>query len=542
MHVPDLSDSRRRTLHSLLRLQADAIPDATYLRVDDRRSSYGEVNALANAWAAALAGLGIGRGDAVAFLLRGGPEFVHATFGCLKRGAVWIPTNTDYRGAWLRASLEDSAARVLVTDADLVPRLAELGGALPFEQLIVRGGPVEALGKELGLSALAVDEIEAGAATAPEPDDPGTGFGDVACVLFTSGTTGRSKGVMQSHNVWIRAALTGAVSSGIRRGDALYGCLPMYNSAAWVSHVYRALVMGIPLGLDPAFSVQSFWDRCRHYDATQIFTLGAMHIYLWQAPGRPDDAEHRVRHASCIPMPEPLIAPFKQRFGLETLDQAYGQSEVMGLLQRPDRGRAEKPGSLGQPLPGVEVALLDGEDRPTPAGEVGELCCRPTEPFTIFSGYWGSPEATLGAFRNLWYHTGDLARRDPDGDWFFVDRKADYVRHKGRNISSFEVERAFAAHEAVAEAAAVGVSAPELESEAELMVFVTLAEGASASPEELARFVNDTAPHFFVPRFIELAQELPHTPTGRIQKFRLRERGPGAQTWDRVKAGFEVRR
>ena len=538
MHFLDLSDPRDRTLHGILRRQAEAIPDATYLWVDDERISYAEVLARANAWAAALRDLGVGRGDPVAFLLKSSPDFVYATFGCLLLGAIWIPVNVDYRGTWLRATLEDAAARVLIVDAELVPRVAELGAGLPFEHAIVRGPLTK---RALRWPMHAAGDVAKRVGNAAAIEDPGTGPGDTACVLWTSGTTGRSKGVMQSHNVWIRGALSGAENSGIREGDALYGCLPMYNSAAWVAHIYRALVSGIPVGLDPAFSVHTFWDRVRHYGATQIFTLGTMHIYLWQAPERADDAKNPVRHAGCVPMPDPLIDPFKKRFGIDSLDQGYGQSEVLGMLHRYDV-TPRKPGSLGQPLPGIEVALLGDDDRPVAAGEVGEFCVRPTEPNTLFSGYWKNPEATVAAWRNLWYHTGDLGRRDEDGDWFFVDRKKDYIRHKGRNMSSFEVERALAGHPAVSEAAAIGIPDPNLPSEAELMVFVTLKAGASAEPAELARFVNDNAPYFFVPRYLEIVSELPHTPTGRVQKFALRERGVGPATWDRVAAGFEVTR
>ena len=152
------------------------------------------------------------------------------------------------------------------------------------------------------------------------------------------------------------------------------------------------------------------------------------------------------------------------------------------------------------------------------------------------------PEATLRAFSNLWYHTGDLGRRDEEGDYFFVDRKADFIRHKGRNISSFAVEATVGAHEAVAESAAHGVKTAELESEAELKIAVVLKPGHSVTAEELARFINDTAPYFFVPRYIEFLDELPHTPTGRVQKYKLRDRGVTAATWDRESAGFVVER
>jgi crotonobetaine/carnitine-CoA ligase len=273
-----------------------------------------------------------------------------------------------------------------------------------------------------------------------------------------------------------------------------------------------------------------------------VFTLGAMHMFLWNAPERADDADNPVRTATMIPMPEPVLGAFKKRFGLEAIHQGYGQSECMGLLNRTDDGRPSKPNSLGQPAEGIELALLDEDDRPVPLGETGELCVRPTEPHVLMNGYFRNPEATLEAFRNLWYHTGDLLRCDEEGDWFFVDRKADYVRYKGRNLSSFAVEHVLNAHPAVAESAAHGVVSAELESEAELKVCIVLKPGAELGAEEIARFVNDNAPYFFVPRYVEFLDDLPRTPTGRVQKFKLRERGVTPETWDARAAGFEVRR
>jgi len=173
---------------------------------------------------------------------------------------------------------------------------------------------------------------------------------------------------------------------------------------------------------------------------------------------------------------------------------------------------------------------------------VGEFCVRPAEPAILFNGYFRNPEATLAAFRNLWYHTGDLDRRDEEGDWFFVDRKADFIRYKGRNVSSFAVEAAVGAHPAVLECAAHGVTSAELDSEAEIKVCVVLREGEELQPEALVRFVNENAPYFFVPRYVEFVDALPHTPTGRVQKFKLRERGLTSGTWDRVSAGVEIER
>jgi crotonobetaine/carnitine-CoA ligase len=211
----------------------------------------------------------------------------------------------------------------------------------------------------------------------------------------------------------------------------------------------------------------------------------------------------------------------------------------MALLARKP-GRTYKANSLGEPASGIEVKLLDDRDFEVGPGAVGEFCIRPTEPYTIFNGYFQDPEATVRAWSNLWYHSGDLGRRDEDGEYFFVDRKKDFIRYKGRNISSFQVEAAFMAHPAVAQCAAHAVTSEELE--AELKLCVVLKPGQRATPEELCRFVNDTAPYFFVPRYLELMSALPATPTGRVQKYRLRERGVTPETWDARRAGFVVKR
>jgi crotonobetaine/carnitine-CoA ligase len=524
MNRLDLSARADRLLHAALRQQADQVGDSVFMMSGDRHYTFADVNTLADELAAGLQARGVGRGDTVAVLMESCAEFVLLSFAVNRLGAVWVPANVDFKGEWVRVSLCDSRARVLVVDADLLARVDELGD-VGFDHVVVRD--------ESGLVGLAVS---GGRAPAVEGH-----YGDTAAVLWTSGTTGRAKGVMQSHNAWLRGAESGAVTSGAREGDVLYCCLPMHNSAAWVAVVYRALVCGLPFGLDPRFSVAEFWDRVRFYGATQTFTLGAMHIFLWQQPERPDDGANPVRVASCIPMPERLLEPFKRRFAIEQIYQGYGQSEVLGLLSRVDDGsRQWSPNTAGIPQPDLEVRLLDDDDCEVPVGAVGEISVRAREPYVLFNGYFNDAEATLRSTRNLWYHTGDLGRRNEKGEYFFFDRKADYIRYKGRSVSSFAVEAAVTAHPAVLECAAYGVTSAELESEAEIKVDVVLHPAASARPDELARFVNDNAPYFFVPRYIELVAELPHTPTGRVQKYLVRRRGVTPDTWDRDAAGFEV--
>jgi len=538
MRLAHLASANDRVLVKILRQQAESIPDAPYLVAGERRYTFGQVNELANAYAAGFRGLGVQAGDTVALFMAGGsPELVLATYGINKLGAIWVPTNTDYRKEWLREPLQESRARILVVDSALLPRVAELGPQLPVSCVVVNG--------ESGITlpgVRMVDLAEFGQHRATEPEID-LAYSDTAAVLWTSGTTGNPKGVMQSHSAWVRGSESSIRSFHVREGDVLFNCLPMYNSAAWISSVYPALVAGVPFALDDHFSVSTFWERTRYYGATHIFTLGSMHIFLWQAPPQPDDRDNPVRVASMIPMPDRLMEPFKERFGIEMIAQGYGQSEAFTVLLRIDDGtRRWKLNSAGMPPPGMTVELHDDDDVAVPVGEVGEFCVRPAEPYSIFSGYFHNAEATATAFRNLWYHTGDLGRKDEDGEFFFFDRKKDYIRYKGRNISSFAVEAAVNAHPAVAQSAAFGIQSVELEAEAEVKVDVVLTPDATLSAEELARFVNETAPYFFVPRYIEFVDELPLTPTGKIRKFALRERGLTGKVWDRAAAGFIVKR
>jgi crotonobetaine/carnitine-CoA ligase len=240
-------------------------------------------------------------------------------------------------------------------------------------------------------------------------------------------------------------------------------------------------------------------------------------------------------------MPETIIGPFMKRFGMERIIQGYGQSEVMILLQRVCLlGETGKPNSLGHVNPDIELRLVDDNDVEVGPGTAGEFALRQKKPNLIFSGYFNQPEVTKEAFRNEWYHTGDIGMCDADGDYFFVDRKKDYIRYKGRSISSFQVERAASAHPAIELCAAYGVPSKELASESEIKLDIVLKPDASVDPSEVARFINDNAPYFIVPRYIEIVKALPYTPTNKIEKYKLREKGLTESTWDRLATDFEL--
>jgi crotonobetaine/carnitine-CoA ligase len=230
-----------------------------------------------------------------------------------------------------------------------------------------------------------------------------------------------------------------------------------------------------------------------------------------------------------------IMRSFMARFGIERIGSGFGQSEIMGAtFYTSDLDL--KPGSCGYTVDDdlVETRILDADDKEAGVQEVGELCVRPRVANAIFTGYFRQPQQTVETFRNLWHHTGDLGRRDADGEIFFVDRKKDSLRSKGRNISTFEVEHIARQFPGLSNVAAVGVSVPELDHEEELMVVLQPEPGVSIDPLEFCRFMDAKAPYFFVPRFVQMVDEFPMTPTNKIQKYRLRARGVTPETWDRT--------
>jgi crotonobetaine/carnitine-CoA ligase len=297
------------------------------------------------------------------------------------------------------------------------------------------------------------------------------------------------------------------------------------------------------VAIDAKLSVSKFWDRVRHYGATQIFTLGAMHMFLMQADEQPSDKDNPVRCAVPVPMPWSEVPKFKERFGIPDVQQAYGQSEVpCRIFAAPDDGTVWRANAIGRPVSWLDVRLVDDNDEDVPVGEVGEIIVRPKDPFVMFAGYFNMPDVTAQTWRNLWHHTGDLARAEPDGQYFFADRKKDYIRYKGRNISMVEVEAVVAKHPDVADVAAFGRQSAELESESEIALAVVPRAHTSIKPDELARFINDNAPYYFVPRYIEMVDELPRNAQYKTDKVALRERPLPSGVWDRDAEQFEVSR
>jgi len=540
VHIVDLSHLTDRVVGRVLSEQADYDGDARWLMSDDRVVTFGQARDMTARIAASLAGFGVAHGGVVAMHMDASIDLVLTGIGASELGARFAPMSTDYHGEFLSRNIAASTAEVLIADAHLAERYAELDTLGQVRHLVVTGpADLDEL-RRPGLQVHAWDEL---LASEPIALPSVTKYDDVLQMWWSSGTTGTPKGIMHTHAGLLHSAVRWIADRDIRDDEVWYSCLPMYLGGAWTTAMWPSLVSGTAVGIDARLSVSKFWDRVRHYQATQIFTLGAMHMFLMQADERPDDRDNPVRCAVPVPMPWSDVPRFKERFGIPNVQQAYGQSEVpCRIFAAPDDGTVWRANAIGRPVPWLEVRLVDENDEDVPVGEVGEIVVRPKEPFVMFAGYFNAPDVTAQTWRNLWHHTGDLARAEPDGQYFFADRKKDYIRYKGRNISMVEVEAVVAQHPDVADVAAFGRQSAELESEAELTLAVVPRPGSSLAPDDLARFINDNAPYYFVPRYIEIVDELPRNAQYKTDKVALRSHPLPSDVWDRDAVEFEVAR
>ena len=314
---------------------------------------------------------------------------------------------------------------------------------------------------------------------------------------------------------------------GYGRRDTIYTCLPLFHINALFTAFYAGLQQRAPVVVSPRFSASSFWKEIRDSGATVTNMLGAMGALLWRQRPAPEEKEHALRLAMVVPFPVSYATEFEERFAV-SINELYGSTDTGIPVGIPFGER--RHGSCGIAAPGWEVMLVDENDEAVPVGEVGELVTRPTSPFVGQLGYWGMPEETWAAHRNLWFHTGDALRQDQDGWFYFVDRQKDAMRVSGENVSSFEVEQVLLSHPKVLEAAVYGV--PSELGEDEVMAAVVPEPGSGLRPEEILEFVTPRLAYFSVPRFIEVVEGLPKTSTQKVRKVLLREQGVTPATWD----------
>lgn len=525
----DATPARERTLSAALAAGAASHPDRVFLLSDGEELTYAQFERRVSHLAAGLAGLGVGAGSPLLIMLPNGVDFVVTWFACVRLNAIQVPVNTAYRGLLLDHVVENSGAEVAV----VAPAHAALfdRGARAFEaveHLITTGDePAE------GTSSLRsiVDRTGPGApVTEARHTDP-------SAILYSSGTTGPSKGILLSHHYFWFHAHRIRLQTDVRSSDRLYTCLPLFHANAQVLSVAAALVAGASVVLDGRFSASRFWERIRQTGATRFNYIGGMIPILMKQPPSPEDREHRVSVAVGAAAPTELFGAFEDRFGVR-LVESYGQTENCVALTNPPH--ATRVGSVGIPVCGFDVDVVDEDDRPVGAEAPGELVFRPRYPHIMISGYHRMPNAMVEATRNLWFHTGDLVRRDADGYFYFIDRKKDAIRRRGENISAYEVEVVVDSHPAVLESAAYAV--PSDLGEDDVMVAVVLQPGETLEPLELIKYCEPRMPYFAVPRFVRICDQLPKTPTHRVEKYRLRQEGVPKSTWDLQSTGYQLRR
>lgn len=510
-----------RTVHGVIEQLAAERGDRNFLTYEGQKFTYAEMNEAASNIAAGLQKLGVKKNDKVAIMMSNRPEFLFTWFGLSKLGAVEVPVNTAHKGALLSymITMSDSVVLLLETSfaeqiKDILPDLAKL------RHIIILGDEVTLDDRAIPYSDIS-DNDGVYEPCVVLPSDP-------CAMMFTSGTTGPSKGALVPHNYQLAMAeiICGMAEYGA--ADCLYNALPLFHGNAQTLSTMPALISGASMVLAKRFSASRFWDDIRRYNCTEFNYIGGILAILLKAEPQGNDGDNPIRVMVGAGANKEIFTAFEDRFNVQ-LVEGYGMSEIGTPLNTSPGDR--RPGSCGTLNPGYQIKLVDDEGCAVGIDTPGELLIRPLNDHSMMLEYYNMPEKTVEAWQNLWFHTGDYLQKDSDDYYYFVDRKKDALRRRGENISSFEVEQGVNAHAAVLESAAVAVKS-EL-GEDEVMICVALKAGQKLTAIELISHCEKQMAYFMVPRFVRFMDHLPKTPTERVQKFRLRDEGVTRDTFDR---------
>jgi crotonobetaine/carnitine-CoA ligase len=518
-----------RTLPRLLAMQAARYPDRTLFSCGDAAWTFTETLDVAARAAGALHTAGVRPGERVAILCSNRHEVMRVFLGCAWLGAIAVPINTAAKGPQLRYALENSAARLLVIEDTLAAVLEHcpLDG-LPLDRIWCVGDVPAPQASGRALEAFPGD-----AAPIPPSDVKPS---ETLAILYTSGTTGPSKGVCCPHAQFYWWGVHTARFLDVREGDVLCTTLPLFHTNA-LNTFFQSLANGATQAVEPRFSASGFWPAMVRSGASVTYLLGAMVPILLAQPPSEHERAHSVRVALAPGVPAGLRPEFKDRTGVDLID-GYGSTETNFVIGA--TVAEQRPGKVGRLAPGFQARVVDDEDNPLAPGVAGELLLRADEPFAFATGYFAMPDKTVETWRNLWFHTGDRVVMDGEGYFTFVDRLKDAIRRRGENISSFEVEQVLAGHAAVA-AVAVFPVASDL-AEDEVMAAIVAKPGTTIDPVELLRYCEPRLPYFALPRYLDFVDVLPTTENGKVRKTALRTRGVTPATWDREKAGYKMSR
>lgn len=513
------------TLRDLVVLRA-ALGDKPFLICRDQTLTYADADRLSNRVANSLTNLGIAKGDVVATFMYNSVTQALVWFACAKIGAIYAPLNVSLVKDDLAYSLNDTGADLLVLDAELASAYDAAAPALERTlQLFVEGDHSAVT----AASAKSVDVLLAGDESLPDAQVSGT---DPMAIVYTGGSTSMPKGVLVSHLYYIGAAIRYGDIAQATEDDVHYANSHFFHIGGQQFAITGPLYHGMTGIMDKWFSASKYWDIVRRYGATIIDPIGTMMAVLCRQPESPLDRDHKVRVgvgiASGQIRPE-VRETFERRFGAPMLE-VYAMTE-MGVLLCSERVDDRRAGSCGRPHGWAEIKVVDKDDNPVPANTTGHLILRPQVLNTYMIEYVNKPLETLAAWRNLWYHSGDLGYMDNEGYVYFVGREAHWIRRRGENVSAFEVEKALCAHAAVLDCAAVGV--PAEVGEEDIKVYVHLDKDApTPTPAELVGWCKERIAFFKVPRYVEFVDVFPRTMTkNEIARHELRDRGIG-RAWD----------
>lgn len=524
----------RWTVIEAIREQAKRYGDREFLRYEDGSTlSFAQLDRDSARLAAGLAKLGVKRGDRVLVFLFNSPVMMLALAAANRLGAIFVPINTELKGAFLEHQVRNSSPRVIVVDATLFPTLAAIApGGCGAESLLVAGSTDAGFPPAPNdCKVLALDD--AFAAQPLSPDSVDLAPHDISTVIYTSGTTGPSKGVLMPHAHCYLFGHNLAHVLELSESDVYYVSMPLFHTNALFMQVFGSLLAGARVALVRRFSASRWVSDVREYGATVSNALGVMPEFIYRQPPTDDDSRHSLKKMMAVPIAKEWGADFEARFGVRFI-QGFGLTESNIVCYTTPEDRLE-PGCCGRVLDEwFQVKVVNPEtDEELPADETGEIVIRPKQASCFMAGYLQMPDRTVEAWRNLWFHTGDAGRFDAKGRLFFVDRIKDCIRRRGENVSSYEVEQVINTHPSVAESAVVGVPSQVPGGEEEIKAYIVVQPDAKLAPPALVEFCVERMPRFAVPRYIEFASDLPKTETGKVRKQELRSRGHGESCWDR---------